>query len=257
MSLHKSTALVVTCVTEHPVDCSCCNHCMRHALKSLWVEAVLRLRLRYHMFLLYLVFVTSCSTMTRASWRFVLWNWAKWWSRFLRLHYQPRGSRQYVTPCSPVDIYRRFGESYCLCFQDRRVRLEGRNLNFCDHKSTIFSDVTPCSPVDAYRRFGENYCLCFQDWRVRLEGRNLNFCDHNSTIFSDVTPCSPVDAYRRFGENYCLCFQGRRVRLEGRNLNFCDHKSTIFSDVTPCSQVDIYRRFGETYCPYFQNWKIC
>jgi hypothetical protein len=55
-----------------------------------------------------------------------------------------------VTMCTPVDVHRRFGRTYCL-----HLRIEKQAK---EHPIT-FRDVTLCRPVDVHRRFGRSYCL--------------------------------------------------------------------------------------------------
>jgi hypothetical protein len=124
-----------------------------------------------------------------------------------------------MTPCSPVELKRRFGGVYCRHPQAPRVS-QARNQHLL---------FTSCLLVGLY--FGpetggstllRNVCELLPDYTASQPRRQyvgfevLTPVVKKISIFWDITPCNPLKQNRRFGETFRVQLQRRRIN-QARN----------------------------------------
>lgn len=91
-----------------------------------------------------------------------------------------------LTLCSPVDRYQRFGATYCLPPQVRRVGFQFHKAEAVN--TNVLRDVTLCSLVHRYQRVWGTCCLHLQVRRMRFEVHTS--VTTNTRVIWNVTVCS-------------------------------------------------------------------
>jgi hypothetical protein len=129
-----------------------------------------------------------------------------------------------ITPCSPLKANRRFGGTYRLHPQGRKVS-RARNQQLCLPPAFTLVSCSVYSPTLKMEAIcsSETSVRIYQDTvsyptAVRTSGILFNVGFEvltavvmKSTIFWDLLLCSPLSVNRRFGGTYCLHLQSLRV----------------------------------------------
>jgi hypothetical protein len=124
-----------------------------------------------------------------------------------------------ITPCSLLEVIRRFGGTYRLCLQCRRIS-QARNqrenrwqAELCllfgpdDGGDMLLRDGDKVQPDYTASRPRRGYCCI----KILVGFEVSTAVVMKSIIFWDMTPCSPFSCNRRFGGTFRLHLQGLRA----------------------------------------------
>jgi hypothetical protein len=175
-----------------------------------------------------------------------------------------------ITPCSPLNVNRRFGGTYRLHFHGRRII---RARNQCESKWQAPSVGPAChllsrwflarlilrpwkwrryAPPKHRLAFNGLHCVISQKIalfnnqarpQITYFGRMLRYTPKSEQIENDISKLRQTRLPFWITWNRPIQFQFVL-------------KTTIFRDMMPCSSEEVPSRFGGTYCLHILTWKI-